>query len=55
MKITKRKDGRYQCNVYLGSDPITGKRLQKTVSAKTKSGDPLLNLRPYIPVISTYL
>lgn len=37
MKITKRKDGRYQCNVYLGTDPISGKRIQKTVSAKTKS------------------
>lgn len=37
MKITKRKDGRYQCNVYLGTDPINGKRIQKTVSAKTKS------------------
>lgn len=37
MKITKRKDGRYQANVYLGTDPSTGRRIQKTVSAKTKS------------------
>lgn len=37
MKITKRKDGRYQCNVYLGTDPINGKRIQKCVSAKTRT------------------
>lgn len=37
MKITKTKRGYYQTHVYLGMDPTTGKKIEKCVSAKTKT------------------
>lgn len=34
-KYTKRTDGRYQANICIGSDPDTGKRIFRTIYART--------------------
>lgn len=34
-KYTKRSDGRYQANICIGTDPDTGKRIFKTIYART--------------------
>lgn len=34
-KYKKRTDGRYQSNIYVGTDPDTGKRIFKTIYART--------------------
>lgn len=37
MKISKTPRGYWQTTIYFGKDPLTGKKIQKVLSAKTKS------------------